>query len=231
MISRFLNSKSNPWLAVLKGLEKSKDRPIEGRTMSHEDIRGQVLDLMNQKNQIENEIRNLTSILEQNGVGMNDPLVDSEGFPINSIDVYQVRNARHRIICLQNDHKNIMNQIENGLHGYYSNSATTGTCQAIPMDTDVSNVVLKTPFAKVTVVSEGSPADYAGIKANDEVVEFGSVNANNFKSITDIATVVQHSDGTQVNVKLKRGDRFLTVQLTPKKWRGRGLLGCNIVSL
>lgn len=35
----------------------------------------------------------------QNGVGMNNPLVDQEGFPISNIDVYQVRHARHRIIC------------------------------------------------------------------------------------------------------------------------------------
>lgn len=35
----------------------------------------------------------------QNGVGMTGPLVDSEGFPISNIDVYQVRHARHRIIC------------------------------------------------------------------------------------------------------------------------------------
>ncbi|KAG5895646.1 hypothetical protein JTB14_008655 [Gonioctena quinquepunctata] len=179
--------------------------------MSREDVREQVLDLMNQKDRIENEIRNLNSILTQNGVGMNDPLVDDEGFPINSIDIYQ---------------------IENGLEGYYCTTPVMGACHAVPMDVDVSKVVVhQTPFAKVTVVSQGSPADYAGLKANDEVVEFGSVNVDNFKNITDIATVVQHSDGTQVNVKLKRGDRFLTVQLVPKRWIGKGLLGCNIVAL
>ena len=39
----------------------------------------------------------------QNLVGMDEPLVDSEGYPRNDIDVYRVRHARHRIICkLQN---------------------------------------------------------------------------------------------------------------------------------
>lgn len=38
----------------------------------------------------------------QNNVGMDDPVVDSEGYPRNDIDVYQVRHARHKIICASN---------------------------------------------------------------------------------------------------------------------------------
>jgi 26S proteasome non-ATPase regulatory subunit 9 len=64
-----------------------------------EEIRQRVLQLIKQRDKIEDNIKQLTEILTLNGVGMNDPLVDSEGFPINSIDVYQVRHARHRIIC------------------------------------------------------------------------------------------------------------------------------------
>lgn len=163
---------------------------------------------------------------------MHDPLVDSEGYPINSIDVFQVRHARHRIICLQNDHKALMKQIENGLQGYYSASSSEHGMDTQPIDaTAPVQVVHETPFARVTLVSEGSPADRAGIHVLDEVVEFGSVNSTNFKAITDIAAVVQHSDGLQVNVKLKRDDRFVTVILIPRKWNGRGLLGCTIVTL
>ncbi|XP_030744952.1 26S proteasome non-ATPase regulatory subunit 9 [Sitophilus oryzae] len=202
------------------------DQPDQGT------IRDHVLQLVKQKENIENEIKELTGILTQNGVGMNDPLVDNEGYPINSIDVYQVRHARHRIICLQNDHKALMKQIENGLHGYYTASSSQSGMDTQPLDTSQRNIVIhKDPFAKVTIVSQGSPADYAGILVNDEVIEFGSVNSTNFKTITDIATVVQHSEGNQINIKLKRGERFLTVTLIPKKWSGRGLLGCNIVAL
>lgn len=66
---------------------------------------------------------------------------------------------------------------------------------------------------------------------NDEIVEFGSINATNYKNISDIATLVQHSEGSKVGIKLKRDNRFITVQLIPKKWTGRGLLGCNIIPL
>ncbi|CAG9764685.1 unnamed protein product [Ceutorhynchus assimilis] len=196
-------------------------------------IRAHVLQLMQRKDRIEREIQELTGILTQNGVGMNDPLVDQEGFPISNIDTYQVRHARHRIICLQNDHKALMKQIEDGLQGYYSASSSEssmdtqpiGSCQRPQM------VIHQTPFARVTLVSEGSPADYAGIQVGDLIVEFGSINSTNFKAITDIATVVQHCEGTQVNLKLKRHDRFVSVNLVPKKWLGSGLLGCSIVTL
>lgn len=202
--------------------------------MSRENVRDEVLELMKEKDNIEAKIKNLTSILTKNGVGMQDPLVDPEGYPINTIDVYQVRNARHQIICLQNDHKNLMKRIESGLHNYYDSTPTPNSdnCQTSQMDVDRVEVsVHQIPFARVTVVSENSPAEHAGIHVLDEIVEFGSVNTTNFKNITDIATVVQHSEGAQINIRLKRGDRFLTVHLIPKKWSGRGLLGCNIVSI
>lgn len=213
-------------------------------------IRAEVLGLMKQKDKIESEIRELTGILtqvkicpvfhfsntkiclKQNGVGMSEPLVDSEGFPISSIDTYQVRHARHRIICLQNDHKALMKRIEQGLQGYYSAAGSDYGMDTQPVNMERSRLEIVThqqPFARVTIVSEGSPASYAGFQVGDEVVEFGSVNSTNFRAISDIATVVQHSEGTQVNVKLKRCNQFVTVQLIPRKWSGKGLLGCNIV--
>lgn len=49
--------------------------------------------------------------------------------------------------------------------------------------------------------------------------------------MADIAAVVQHSEGQQLNVKLQRGDRYIVTYLIPKKWSGKGLLGCNVVPL
>ncbi len=36
---------------------------------------------------------------QQKNVGMDGPLIDSEGYPRADIDVYSVRHSRHRIIC------------------------------------------------------------------------------------------------------------------------------------
>jgi len=37
-----------------------------------------------------------------------------------------------------------------------------------------------------------------GLQVDDEIVEFGSVNVHNFKSLQNIATVVQHSEGVSL---------------------------------
>lgn len=76
----------------------------------------QVMKLIEQRDKIERTINENGAILRANGnAGMTEPLVDEFGFPRNDIDVYQVRQARHQIICLQNDLKALMKEIENGL--------------------------------------------------------------------------------------------------------------------
>ena len=44
-------------------------------------------------------LSDLVSLLQQKGVGMNEPLVDCEGYPRSDVDLYQVRTARHNIVC------------------------------------------------------------------------------------------------------------------------------------
>lgn len=56
---------------------------------------------------------------------MSDPLTDESGFPRNDIDVYQVRHARQQIICLQNDLKQKMKEIEKGLEIIHAESRDT----------------------------------------------------------------------------------------------------------
>jgi len=59
-------------------------------------------------------------MLSSLGVGMDKPLVDSEGFPRADIDVYQVRDARHKVACLRNDAADLLNQIESSLHAIHA---------------------------------------------------------------------------------------------------------------
>lgn len=76
----------------------------------------EVMKLIEKKEQIERAINDCGHILSANkNVGMNESLLDAEGFPRNDIDVYAVRQARCQIICLQNDLKSIMKEIERGL--------------------------------------------------------------------------------------------------------------------
>ncbi|KAJ8710025.1 hypothetical protein PYW07_009391 [Mythimna separata] len=205
--------------------------------------RDRVMRLIQDKDRIESEIREQTAVLETNNVGMDDPLVDAEGFPRNDIDVYKVRHARHRIICLQNDHKSLMKSIERGLAEVHkdligsngegpsvnaaasSNGHTNGTSSG---DSVQRMVVDEQAFAVVGFVSDGSPADLAGLQEHDEILQFGSVNHQNFEDMSQINDIVVHSVNQRVNVKVKRGSITVIMTVVPKPWQQPGLLGCHI---
>ncbi|CAN7995767.1 unnamed protein product [Ixodes hexagonus] len=194
----------------------------------------QLTHLTKRKLEIEADIDSQKAILEANGVGMNEPLVDNEGFPRSDIDVYKVRHARHRIICLLNDHKALMKNIEEALHAYHASLPQNGGSHSPPVhdaaalnDAVGADLPART-FAVVKDVETGSPADVAGLRTGDGLVKFGSVNAENFKGIDEIATVVRHSVGRPINVVVSRSAGNVPVALTPRQWAGKGLLGCSI---
>ena len=76
----------------------------------------EALKLDEEKSKIEKEIAEWKSVLDsEQNIGMDGPLVDNEGYPRNDIDVAKVRLARNRIICLSNDHKDIMKKLSEAL--------------------------------------------------------------------------------------------------------------------
>ncbi|XP_042297879.1 26S proteasome non-ATPase regulatory subunit 9 isoform X2 [Sceloporus undulatus] len=188
--------------------------------------------LMKKKEEIEAQIQAYYEVLEdQKGVGMNEPLVDVEGYPRADVDLYQVRTARHNIICLQNDHKALMREVEEALHQLHAQDKEKHAKDEAEARAEAMSQTLPQPFAKVNAVTPGSPASLSGLQVDDEIVEFGSVNTHNFQSLQNIATVVQHSEGKPLSVTVIRGGERLHLGLTPKRWNGRGLLGCNILPL
>ncbi|XP_034647284.1 26S proteasome non-ATPase regulatory subunit 9 isoform X1 [Trachemys scripta elegans] len=194
----------------------------------------EVQQLVRRKDELEAQIKACYAVLEgQKGVGMNEPLVDAEGYPRADVDVYQVRAARHNIICLQNDHKALMLQVEKALHQLHARekekqAKDEAEAQAEAMN---QNQSLPQPFARVNAVTPGSPASISGLQVDDEIIEFGSVDTHNFQTLQNIATVVQHSEGKPLSVTVIRGGKKLHLGLTPKHWAGKGLLGCNILPL
>jgi 26S proteasome non-ATPase regulatory subunit 9 len=185
-----------------------------------------------EKMKIEAEISDWKSVLDSEGnVGMDGKLVDEEGYPRNDIDIPKVRMARQKIICLSNDHKAIMKKIETiliHLHAQQDNQTedSNSSRTAQPMEQD-----LPEPFAKVEFVNIGSPAHDCGMRAGDLVVEFGTQNNSNFKSLMDIGQLVQNSQNRNVRIKLIRNRQLVTLNLVPKLWQGVGLLGCKMVPL
>ncbi|CAD6231704.1 GSCOCG00001544001-RA-CDS [Cotesia congregata] len=184
--------------------------------MELEDAKKNVLKLMEEKDSIESKLQESRIILENNHVGMNEPLVDAEDFPRADIDVYQVRQARSRIIC----------KITSGKSGDEPATSRVTASENIPEDDEVPGE----PFLRVNLVSSGSPAESAGIQLNDLVIEFGSVNVQNFRTLKDIGDLVEQSRYKEIIVKVKRVDMKVAVlTLTPRPWAGKGLLGCNVI--
>lgn len=79
------------------------------------------------------------------------------------------------------------------------------------------------------MVSPNSPAEECGIRKDDEILEFGSINHINFKELKQISELVAHRQNQPIALKVKRQNRNHDIILIPKTWSGRGLLGCNIV--
>ncbi|XP_026332757.1 26S proteasome non-ATPase regulatory subunit 9 [Hyposmocoma kahamanoa] len=207
--------------------------------------RDKVLKLMEEKDRIESAIREQTVVLESNNIGMQESLVDEQGFPRNDIDVYKVRHARHLIICLQNDHKAIMKRIEQGLAEVHSqllpNQAPVTTAapsftnghmsngDGAHNDNALSYGENDQGFAMITFVHNGSPADLAGLCEQDEILQFGSVNTHNFNEITQVHDIVAHSIGQNIRVLVRRNQHILNLTVSPRPWAQPGLLGCQIV--
>lgn len=96
---------------------------------------------------------------------MSESLVDDEGYPRSDIDVQEVRFSRNQIICLQNDLNALVKEIEKSLHTFYAEtknelkSSTTTKMSEMEYESESADESIKTPFAKVNLVSPGSPAE------------------------------------------------------------------------
>ncbi|TVY30417.1 26S proteasome non-ATPase regulatory subunit [Lachnellula hyalina] len=212
--------------------------------------------LQAKKDNIEAEIRALGSVLESHGVDMNTRLITPDGFPRADIDVAQIRTTRSRIIYLKNDYKALMNVIEKHIHEHFARQTELAATEATtngstPVDVDTSPYSSRVqqaagpPFAKVNSVVDGSPADSAGLKAGDEIRNFGYVSHTNHDGLKRVGECVQGNEGASQNiqreilVKVSRSPasgaaqrQELQLTLTPRRdWGGRGLLGCHILPL
>lgn len=191
------------------------------------------------------------------------PLVDSEGFPRADIDVWDVRVKRGRLACIETDHGEIMKRIEKLVQEIHQEAKLKGafcTPASAPATATSSSSTVATAPAPTQVVEEGkaqppttapprkhvvfalidqvfrsSPAEEAGLKEGDLLVEFGSVDAENHANFSAIVQLVQDSVGRPIRVVVQRkegtGSNYVTLSLTPHTWSGRGLLGCHLSAL
>jgi 26S proteasome non-ATPase regulatory subunit 9 len=212
--------------------------------------------LLKEKDSIEQEIMELNRWFETSRFGKTGPLVDAEGFPFPEVDlVIETRTKRHRYSCLQNDYSDIMRRVEaivlpSNSTATTATTATTSTTTATSADTPTASASPSPPllpFAVIDEVMASSPAEEAGLRANDRVVRFGRINLNtqptsqsamlavrdlvNASENRRIALVVERtvaSTTTTDHSPSQQQQQLVVIGLTPRRWKGQGLLGCHL---
>ena len=93
-----------------------------------------------------------------------------------------------------------MSAIEKHLHEHFASlqDADDVAVAAAPTSGMLGDSIPETlaePFARVNAVVANSPADAAGLKAGDEVRNFGYVNRQNHDELKKVAECVQGNEG------------------------------------
>lgn len=103
-----------------------------------------------------------------------------------------------------------MNVIEKHIHEHFARQAENGTTDVPMTDGGLSNAAtasssipasslpLGPTFAKVNSVVAGSPAESAGLKAGDEIRNFGYVNNTNHDGLKRVGECVQGNEGVSL---------------------------------
>ena len=174
--------------------------------------RSQVLALIEQRTHIDHEIDELRSVLNTQGVGMDEPLVDEEGFPRNDVDIPQVRELRVKIIRLENDRVKLMEQIKLGLEQVLkADSSQPSTYQRPAL----------VPFAYINEVTPGFAAEQGGLRKGDEILRFGKVDHTNHNGLLALPNEL----GTQTIIQVSRQGQPVELVIEGER------LGCQILPL
>lgn len=206
-----------------------------------------LLKLDNERLLLEKDITDITDYLCQDGwPGVDKPLIDEQGFPLNNLNLYEIREARNKLIRMQNDHKNLMLEIEKEMQEYfeleksknqeirekkkYFKEEDTHLIQVFEDELE-TNKRLEIPFCYIQAVLENSPAQKAGFKEGDGIIYFGNVSGKTQNPLEKISVLVKSKINSEINVDIIRGNEkdVLKLKLNPSNWEGNGLLGCKLV--
>ena len=98
---------------------------------------------------------------------------------------------------------------------------TAATSAAMDID-----VVFSRPFELIDEITEASPDAEDGLQLGDQVVRFGNVQPGE-NLLQCLAAKDQSNKGCVFTMTILRQGAMTNVQVTPRVWLGRGLLGCN----
>lgn len=204
----------------------------------YDELMKEAKELIERKDKIEEELRELEDRLIEAGVDMSESLVDRSGFPRSEIDVHSVRTSRNLVIRLRNDHKAVMKDIESVLHRIHEekrNQIDAQDEEPIPTSTEVPDMIMTeapVAFAIVNAVAPDSPAYSAGLRRNDSIFKFGDIDANNHQRLQAVNLLISQSENLSVNISVLRNGYTIQMTVVPRTgWGGRGTLGCHLLPL
>ena len=221
------------------------------------DKREELLKLDKERKKLEEKIASLTEFLNGPGMpGVDGSLIDRDGFPKPGLDHVTIRTVRHDLICTQNDLKNLMEKIEKKMASYFEeinnkkseeieeepkknifNNKEEKTNDAVDEDKNKENDMeqnMKEAFAKIVSVEIGSPAEEAGLKPEDHIINFNGVlyKGVSHNPLITLSEIVKNKIGEEIPVSIvrKNKDNILHMEklnIIPHTWNGRGVLGCK----
>jgi len=161
-------------------------------------------------------------------------------------DVLQKEERKFNDI-LPNNNKN--NKNDNKSNSSATNHQPTPSnnpsTPSLPPSSPVNSLI---PFAVLDSISQSSPASEAGLHVGDLIVKFGTATFSNHNNLSLVAENVSQaaSESKSIPVTLLRRRRMnsmhdvvhdveagvrntIVLDVYPKRWSGRGVLGCHIV--
>ncbi|KAI8928039.1 hypothetical protein BC831DRAFT_450181 [Entophlyctis helioformis] len=208
----------------------------------HGQLVAQAQALVRKRDALDRELAELAQVLASHRIGMTEPLVDKDGFPRSDVDVYAVRHARSSIIRKRNDYMALTADIERALHHMHAaarllppSAASASSESASSESASAEPARPRKPFARVNGVAPDSPSSDASLVRDDLILQFGSVAVVDAAAtstsalLTAVTELVQRSENHPLELVVQRNGAETRLQVTPRRWGGRGLLGCHLV--
>ena len=227
--------------------------PSKADMASIDESKEKLKELYATREEMEKEMAEIAQRLTEPGMpGLRGALVDREGFPIPGVDLYQVRGDRGRYATLRNDHAEVTKELEKRLAELHLQAGVTKGVAAMELtreaiekqQRDEDDAFMRAraraaaqygappgarAFAYVDEVTPGSPASMAGMRVGDVVLMFGDVvGPHGANTLPRVASMLAEREGHPVAVWVSRGGVDVRLDVTPRAWEGRGLLGCHM---
>jgi 26S proteasome regulatory subunit N4 len=189
----------------LRSDDRSNNNPSNmTAATSSTDIKAELLRLMKRKDDLEAEL----SVVASNA-RHGEPLVDAEGFPRADVDVYTMTHDRQHATRLQNDHKQLMSQIEKLMHQLHAQNKNKPhqPSSSTPAQKSTQQQRSDASASKPASAAQSSPASTSTPKAPTATFDTTAPAPSAADGFYVVNSIVADSPASQSG--LKTGDKII----------------------